>query len=74
MVEPMRWTGAQNHEAAGKARAWIAAFGQRQVVPGAVLSGVFKFENLATAQDDGLALFWLHRLSDLQEFIEATRP
>ena len=62
-----------NHEAAGKARAWIAAFGQRQVVPGAVLSGVFKPNNLATAQDEGLALFWLHRLDDLREFIEATR-
>lgn len=61
-----------NHEAAGKARAWIAAFGHRQVVPGAVLSGVFKFENLATAQDDGLALFWLHRLGDLRDFIAAT--
>ena len=62
-----------NHEAAGKARAWIAAFGQRQVVPGAVLSGVFKPDNLATAQNEGLALFWLHRLDDLREFIEATR-
>ena len=62
-----------NHEAAGKARAWIAAFGQRQVVPCAVLSGVFNPDNLATAQGEGLALFWLHRLDDLQAFIETTR-
>ncbi len=61
-----------NHEAAGKARAWIAAFGQRQVVPGAVLSGVFNSDNLATAQGERLALFWLHRLDDLQVFIETT--
>ena len=62
-----------NHEAAGKARTWLTDFGQRQVVPGAVLSGVFKSENLATAQDEGLALFWLHRLDDLREFIEGAR-
>lgn len=62
-----------NHEAAGKARAWTSAFGQRQVVPAAMLSGVFKPENLASAQTQGLALFWVHRLGDLQDFIEATR-
>ena len=62
-----------NHEAAGKARAWTAAFWQRQVVPGAVLSGVFNPENLATAQGEGLAMFWLHRLDDLKAFIETTR-
>ena len=62
-----------NHEAAGKARAWSVAFGQRQVVPGAVLSGVFKPDNLATAQGERLALFWLHRLEDLRDFIEGTR-
>ena len=63
-----------NHEAVGKARAWITAFGARQVVPAAVLSGVFNPSNLATAQDERLALFWLHRLGDLQIFIEAPRP
>ncbi len=62
-----------NHEAAGKARNWLSAFGQRQLVPAAVLSGVFKPENLAAAQTQGLALFWFHRLGDLQDFIAATR-
>ena len=62
-----------NHEAAGKARSWLTAFGQSQIVPGAVLSGVFKPDNLAIAQSSGLALFWLHRLDDLRNFIEATR-
>ena len=62
-----------NHEAAGKARAWIRKFGDAQVVPGAVLSGVFNPDNLATAQSGGLALFWLHRLDDLRAFIETTR-
>ena len=62
-----------NREAAQKARAWINDFGQRHVVPGAVLGGVFKPDNLATAQAEGLALFWSHRLVDLRNFIEATQ-
>ena len=62
-----------NHEAAGKARDWIAGFGHRQTVPGAVISGVFNPANLETAQAEGLAIFWGHRLSDLTDFIEATR-
>lgn len=62
-----------NHEAAGKARAWLAGFGKRQVVPGAVLSGVFGPANLATAQAEGLTIVWSHRLRDLVDFIKATR-
>ena len=62
-----------NHEAAGKARSWTREFGARQVVPGAVLKGVFKADNLATAQGEGLALFWEHRLRDLREFIKRTQ-
>ena len=62
-----------NHEAAGKARDWISAFGHRQVVAAAVLSGVFNPDNLASAQAHGLALFWLHRLDDLRDFVESTR-
>ena len=58
-----------NHEAVGKARSWVADFGRRQVVPAAVLGGVFKPENLATAQDEALALFWAFRLEDLAEFL-----
>ena len=62
-----------NHEAAGKARNWRTGFGNRQTVPGAVISGVFNPDNLETAQADGLAIFWSHRLSDLADFIESTR-
>ena len=43
-----------NHEAVGKARSWLSDFGRRQIVPAAVLSGVFKPANLATAQDEVL--------------------
>jgi hypothetical protein len=58
-----------NHEAAGKAKKWLHEFGQRAVIPAAVLSGVFKPENLQTAQNEGLALFWQHRLEDLADFL-----
>ena len=58
-----------HHEATGKARAWIAHFGQRQVVPCAVIHGVFNPENLAASQAEGLAIIWSHRLQNLIDFI-----
>ena len=62
-----------NNDAAAKAEAWIKDFGSRQVVPAAVLGGVYKLHNLADAQDRGLALFWSHDLKALTDWIEATR-
>ena len=62
-----------NHEAVGKARAWLDEFGTRQIVPSAVINGVFSPRNLETAQAEGLTIFWSHRLGDLTEFIESTR-
>lgn len=60
-----------NHEAVGKAHTWLTGFGSLQVVPVAVISGVFNPSNLETAQDDGLALFWSHRLADLADFVNS---
>jgi XamI restriction endonuclease len=62
-----------NHEALGKARRWVSQFGTAQVVPAAILSGVFSPANLAAAQQGGLFLIWSHRLGDLQAFIESCR-
>jgi hypothetical protein len=62
-----------NREAAGKAESWIGDFGKRQVVPAAVLSGVYKLRNLVDAQERGLHLFWAHDLRALTEWIESTR-
>lgn len=62
-----------NHEAAGKARSWLRDFGERQVVPSAVLSGVFSTANLESAQSTGLHLFWAFRLDDLAGFVTGTR-
>jgi hypothetical protein len=57
-----------NHEALGKATKWRRDFGDAQVVPAAVLSGVFSPANLASAQNAGLFLFWQFRLEDLAAF------
>lgn len=62
-----------NNDAAVKAVGWLKAFGEDQVVPVAVLSGVFKPTALEAAQTRGLTLFWVHRLDDLVEWIGRTR-
>lgn len=63
-----------NREAASKAEAWRRDFGETQVVPASVISGVFKLGKLQDAQHRGLAIFWGHRINDLMEWIEQTRP
>ena len=62
-----------NNDAAVKAVSWLRAFGEDQVVPAAVLSGVFRPENLRTAQTAGLTLFWAHQLDQLVRWIDRTR-
>lgn len=62
-----------NNDAAVKAGAWKEDFGRRQVVPTAVLTGVYKLHNLMDAQDRGLTLFWAHDLKPLTEWLEQTK-
>lgn len=62
-----------NNDAAVKAETWRTDLGATQIVPAAVLSGVYKLHNLQDAQQRGLTLFWAHRLSDLTSWIETTR-
>lgn len=62
-----------NNDAAVKAEYWLKVFGTSQVVPAAVLSGVFKVMNLEQAQTRGLAMFWSHDLDKLGVFIESTK-
>lgn len=61
-----------NNDAAVKAETWRKDFGQMQVVPTAVLGGVYKLHNLLDAQNRGLALFWAHDLSSLTRWIGET--
>lgn len=62
-----------NNDAAAKAEAWLQDFGRSNVVPVAVLSGVYKVANLVEAQERGLALFWAHDLAALAAWISRTR-
>ncbi len=62
-----------NNDAAVKAEIWYRHFGTKQIVPTAMLSGVYKIHNLMNAQNAGLTLFWAHALSELTEWIEATK-
>jgi len=62
-----------NNDAAAKAEVWTGEFGDRGVVPAAVLSGVYKLHNLQAAQHRGLALFWAHNLSALTNWITSAR-
>jgi hypothetical protein len=62
-----------NNDAAVKATSWRRDFGNTQVVPVAVLSGVFKLHNLTDAQDRGLSLIWAHNLEPFVEWLLATK-
>lgn len=62
-----------NGDAAAKATAWIQDFGRTQVVPSAMLAGVFKTKNLLEAQSNGLTIWWSHDLLALTDWIESTR-
>jgi hypothetical protein len=62
-----------NNDAAAKAEEWRQDFGTVQVVPSAVLSGVYKLHNLENAQDRGLHIFWEHDLSQLTRWIASTK-
>jgi hypothetical protein len=59
-----------NREAAGKAEKWIYEFGVRNIVPVAILSGVYKLHNIKDAQERGLIVYWAHDLNELLDWIE----
>lgn len=62
-----------NNDAAVKAEVWIKDFGALQVIPVALLSGVYKLHNLEQAQARGLTLFWAHELNQLTHWITQTK-
>lgn len=58
------------HDTGGKAAHWYNQLGRAQVIPSAVLSGVYSTANLEDVQENkGVCLFWQHRLDDLATFI-----
>lgn len=62
-----------NHEAVDKISKWNAAFGSNGVVGAVVLQGVFKTEDLESAQEKGAAIFWTHDMQPLTDFINGTK-
>lgn len=62
-----------NREAASKAEAWRRDFGETQIVPASVISGVFKLEKLLDAQRRGLTIFWGHGIDVMMNWIATTR-
>jgi hypothetical protein len=62
-----------SNSATVKAKVWLEEFGTSQVVPVAVLSGVYKLHNLEDAQNGGLTLFWAHDLAELLSWIRSTK-
>jgi peptidyl-tRNA hydrolase len=62
-----------NNDAAAKAETWLKDFGALQIVPVAVLSGVYKVGHLQSAQDRGLTIYWAQQLNALIDWIGNTR-
>ena len=63
-----------NHDTLAKLHKWNTAFGTSNVIPSAILAGVYSPANVTAAQSEGLAIFWSHRIEDLGAFVDATRP
>ena len=63
-----------NNDAVVKANAWREDFGEVNVVPCAVLEGVFALRHLRLAQQRRLYLFWSHSIEELNHFVELTMP
>lgn len=58
------------NDSVSKATEWTEALGKNQVIPVAVLRGVFNPDNLAIAQEK-MFLIWDHRLGDLVKFVKS---
>ena len=63
-----------NNDAVVKANVWRQDFGDANIVPCAVLAGVFGLRHLRESQERSLSLFWSHSIDEMSAFIEATRP
>jgi hypothetical protein len=63
-----------NNDTAAKATRWIRTFGERAVVPVAVISGVYYLKSLMSAQEAGLSLFWEHDIGLFADWLKRTNP
>lgn len=63
-----------NKEVVVDARDWVRRFGENVILPAAALRGVFKADNVAEAQSQGVHIFWWHRIRALEALLDKTRP
>lgn len=61
-------------DATNKAVIWTKALGSANVIPAAVLTGVFKVKNLLDAQAQNLTVFWSHDLKTVSDFLAEAQP
>jgi hypothetical protein len=61
-----------NKEVARDASSWIERFGD-EIVPAAVVQGVFNATYIEQAQETPVVFIWAHRLEDLERFLNASR-
>jgi XamI restriction endonuclease len=62
------------NDAAVKAKLWIQEFGDRLIIPAAVIAGVYNPANLLSAQRDGLTIWWSHDIAQMISWIDRARP
>ena len=61
-----------NNDAVVKANSWRQEFGEVNIVPCAVLAGVFALRHLRLAQQSRLHLFWSHSMEEVAHFVRST--
>ncbi|KFI91238.1 restriction nuclease [Bifidobacterium saguini DSM 23967] len=62
-----------NHETVDKIVKWNNMFGSNGIVGGCVLQGVFAVDNLLSAQQAGVAIFWSASLQELTDYALNTK-
>ncbi|PJM78424.1 XamI family restriction endonuclease [Bifidobacterium scaligerum] len=62
-----------NHETVDKIVKWNNMFGSNGIVGGCVLQGVFAVDNLVSAQQAGVAMFWSANLKELTDYVLSTK-
>lgn len=62
-----------NHEIVDKIVKWNKFFDRNTFLGGCVLQGIFTINNLISAQQDGVAIFWSDNLSELVRFVLNTK-
>lgn len=60
-------------ETTAKAANWLHDIGATQIVPAAVLAGVYRVQNLMDAQETGLTVWWSQNIDELILWIQSTK-